>query len=274
MEAAGIVSENRYPVKTGHRDYLSYSALSLFQSCPLRYYFRYIAGLQERTVSASLVFGSAMHRAVQHHFEQLLAGGPPPDLDTLLTVYQDAWRARDLQAVRFDNGTTLDSLGRLADRLLRTFQRSDFAHPQGHILAIEEEFRDRLIPGGPDLLARVDLVIDTEDALVVSDFKTARTQWSWGQVHESATQLLLYSELVKPLANGKPLRLEFAVLTKTKVPALTIHPVEVDDHQVERMKRLFERVWRAIQAGHFYPSPSHLNCPTCPFREPCRAWKG
>src|SRR5207244_1705392 len=123
MEAR-IISENRHALKTGGRDYLSYSALSLFQTCPLRYFFRYVAGLQERTVSASLVFGSAMHRAVQHHFEQLLAGGPPPDLDKLLTVHQDAWRARDIQAVRFDNGTTLDSLGRLADRLLRTFQRS------------------------------------------------------------------------------------------------------------------------------------------------------
>jgi putative RecB family exonuclease len=261
-------------LKTGHRDHLSYSAINLFVSCPLRYYFKYSAGLQERTVSASLVFGSAMHRVVQYHFEQLLAGCPAPDLDTLLAVYQDAWRSRGLQTVRFENGSTIDSLGRLADRLLRTFQRSNFAHPQGHILAIEEEFRDKIIPGGPDLLARVDLVVDTPDALVVSDFKTARSQWSWGQVNESAAQLLLYSEMVKPLADGKPLRLEFAVLTKTKVPNLTIHPVEIDSHQVERMKRLFERVWRAIQAGHFYPSPSHLNCPTCPFREPCRDWKG
>jgi CRISPR/Cas system-associated exonuclease Cas4 (RecB family) len=273
MEAARIASEN-HPLKTIHRDYLSYSAISLFVNCPLRYYFKYVAGLRERTVSASLVFGSAMHRAIQYHFEQLMAGCSAPDLDTLLAIYQDGWRARDLRDVRFDNGTTIDSLGRLADHLLQTFQRSDFAHPEGHILAIEEEFRDKLIPGAPDLLARVDLVVDTGDTLVVSDFKTARSKWSWGQVQESAIQLLLYSELVKQLADGKPLRLEFAVLTKTKVPALTIHPVEIDSHRVERMKRLFERVWRAIQAGHFYPNPSHLSCPSCPFREPCQDWKG
>jgi CRISPR/Cas system-associated exonuclease Cas4 (RecB family) len=33
-------------------------------------------------------------------------------------------------------------------------------------------------------------------------------------------------------------------------------------------------VWRAIQAGQFFPSPSPLNCHSCPYREPCRAWSG
>lgn len=41
------------------RDYLSYSAITTYQGCPLRYYFRYIAGLPERIVSSNLVFGAA-----------------------------------------------------------------------------------------------------------------------------------------------------------------------------------------------------------------------
>ncbi|MBA4015746.1 MAG: hypothetical protein C0483_01015 [Pirellula sp.] len=46
--------------------------MTTYQGCPLRYYFRYIAGLQERTVSASLIFGSAIHCAVEHHFNELM----------------------------------------------------------------------------------------------------------------------------------------------------------------------------------------------------------
>jgi CRISPR/Cas system-associated exonuclease Cas4 (RecB family) len=69
-------------------------------------------------------------------------------------------------------------------------------------------------------------------------------------------------------------RLAFAVLSKTKAPELVLHPVEADAQQVERAKRVVERVWQAIQGGHFYPNPSPLNCPTCPYREPCRAWTG
>ena len=51
------------------RDYISYSAISTYQLCPLRYYFHYIVGLPERTVSASLVFGSAIHRAGRTSFQ-------------------------------------------------------------------------------------------------------------------------------------------------------------------------------------------------------------
>jgi RecB family exonuclease len=73
------------------RDYVSWSAISLYQSCPLRYYFRYIAGLPERTVSASLVFGAAIHRAVEHHFNELLAGNEPPNIEALVGEYDRHW---------------------------------------------------------------------------------------------------------------------------------------------------------------------------------------
>ncbi len=33
-----------------------------------------------------------------------------------------------------------------------------------------------------------------------------------------------------------------------------------------------ERVWNGIDSNLFYPSPSALNCPTCPFRRQCDAW--
>ena len=92
------------------------------------------------------------------------------------------------------------------------------------------------------------------------------------KVEEAAPQLLLYSELARTLADDKPMRLSFAVLTKTQSPVLSVHDVPVDPQQIERTKRIVERVWHAIEAGYFYPAPSPLQCPTCPYREPCRAW--
>lgn len=73
-----------------NRDYISYSAISTYQTCPLKFFFRYVQQLPEETVAASLVFGSAIHSAVEFHFNELMAGNPQPDLDTLLYVYQDA----------------------------------------------------------------------------------------------------------------------------------------------------------------------------------------
>jgi putative RecB family exonuclease len=255
-------------------EHLSYSAVSLFQSCPLRFYFRYVEKLPERVVSASLVFGSAMHAAVQFHFEELLIGNGPPDIDMLMGVFEHSWQAHDGQAIRFGKGENAQSLASLAERLLRHFQASAFARPVGRVIGIEEHLRGELIPGVPELLARVDLLVETDEALLLSDFKTARSDWSEDHVADAASQLLIYSELAKKLTDGKPLRLAFAVLTKRKFPELTIHPVPLDPKQVHRTKRVVERVWRSIEAGLFFPRPSPMSCPSCPYREPCRAWTG
>jgi CRISPR/Cas system-associated exonuclease Cas4 (RecB family) len=260
--------------KPGKRDYLSYSAVSLFQSCPLRYFFRYILGLPEKIISSSLVLGACIHASVQFHFEQLLSGRPAPDLDALLDVYQHTWQTYQGRTIQFPKGENRDSLGRLADRMLRSFRQSTFAHPEGTILGIEEELKGVLVPGLPRLLGRLDLAVDTPDELVITDFKTTKSAWNQSHVEEAAPQLLLYSELAKPLANGKRIRLAFAILTKARFPELTLHPVALDPHQIERTKKVVERVWRAIQSGHFYPNPSPINCPGCPYREPCQKWKG
>jgi putative RecB family exonuclease len=259
----------------GTTDHISFSSLSLYAACPLRYAFKYAEGLPEETVGSSLVLGSAVHSGLQHHFEELLAGNPAPGLDTLLEVFWDSWQSQsENRQIRFGKGEDINDIGRMADRMFRAFQRSDFSRPTGRIIAVEEELRGELIPGVPELLARVDLIVETDSHFTVTDFKTARTNWSADQVTDSAGQLLLYSELVKHLAGGKPIRLGFAVLTKSKMPELIIHPVSLDVRQVERIKRIAARIWWAIKAGHFYPAPSPLQCPTCPFRKRCRAWNG
>jgi RecB family exonuclease len=256
------------------RDYLSFSAVSTLQRCSLQYFFRYVLGLPEETVSSSLVLGSAIHAALQYHFEQLLQGASPPSLDVLLDVFNDTWEARGGERAVFAKSEDRDSVGRLADRMLRAFQGSDLARPQGNVIAIEEELWGALIDGLPDLLARVDLVVDEDNCLRLTDFKTARSSWTQDHVEESASQLLLYHELARELADGRPIKTSFAVLTKTKTPDVAVYPVEVDQHQIERTKKIIERAWRVIQSGNFLPSPSPLHCPTCPFREPCRAWTG
>jgi putative RecB family exonuclease len=256
------------------RTYLSYSAISTYQACPLRFFFRYMMGLPEETVSASLVFGSAVHAAVQFHFENLLAGNTASGLDALLGVFHDAWHAHEQPTIQFGKREGFDTYCRLADSTLRAFLATDWAFPKGRILGVEEELRGDVVPGCPELLGRVDLVVDHGDYVELTDFKTSRNGWSDSHVQEAAPQVLLYGELARPLADGKPLRLSFAVMTKTQTPSLSVHHVDANPQIVDRTKAVVKRVWNAIAAGHFYPSPSALNCAGCPFREPCQRWLG
>jgi hypothetical protein len=69
-------------------------------------------------------------------------------------------------------------------------------------------------------------------------------------------------------------RLEFIVLTKTRVPELATHEVAADRHAIERTRAVVARVWDAMQNGVVCPNSSPLQCPTCPFRRECDVWGG
>ena len=256
------------------RDHISHSSLQMYRQCPLKFYFKYVAALPEATVPSTYVFGTAVHAALELHFNKLLAGDGAPNLDALLGAFQESWEARPSESIKYSKSETRDGLGRLADRLLRAFLLSDFARPTGRIIGIEEEFRGSIIPGAPPLLARLDLLTETDDAITVTDFKTARSAWSNQQAEDSGSQLLLYGELVRRLLPHKPLRLEFIVVAKTKEISIARHTVALNQHSLARTIRIAERVWRAIEAQHFYPNPSAMSCPSCPFRDPCRRWTG
>ncbi len=258
-----------------HRDYISFSAIGTYQQCPLRYYFKYVAGLPEKFTTASLAVGGAIHHAVEYHFNQLMAGDEPPSRDELLSAFWEGWQSRcSNTAIRFGKHENLDVIGETADRVIEAFRASDFARPDGRLLGVEEELREPLIPGLPDILGRIDLIVETADALKIIDLKTARSRWSAGQAERAGEQLLLYAALAKDLVPGKPIQLEFAVITKAKAPTLECFGVSLNQPRIERTKRVMRSVWSAIESGHFYPVPSPQACPGCSFRNECAAWSG
>lgn len=256
------------------RDYVSFSALSLFQRCSLRYHFRYVAQLPEESIAASLVFGRAIHRAIEYHFKELLAGNAPPDLDVLLAEFDSGWDETPAEQIAFPKTASRKDLTQLATRMLAAFRDSDVSQPRGHILGIEEELRGRVIKDAPDLLARLDLLREVDGTLIVSDFKTSRSAWSDENAADAAGQLQLYSLLVSQRFPGLKIRLEFVVLSKAKKVVITRHDIAFDAAQIERTKRIAQRVWQAIKAGSYFPSPSPLNCGTCPYQTACRNWAG
>ena len=257
------------------RDYISYSQLKLFQTCPLRWYFEYVEGLPPEVVGSSLVFGGAIHAAIEHFYRAQMAGDPPPASADLLASFDAAWSADAVAPIAYGDADAAALRG-LAENMLTAFLESDLSEPGGEVIGIEEELHSPIALGLPDLLARVDLMVATDDALVIRDFKTARSRWGATQRADSAGQLLLYGELARPLADalGLTVRLEFLVVTKTKSPVIERHPVKSDSDRMARMRLALQRIWSAMQAGHIYPNPSRLNCATCPHQTACRDWRG
>ena len=86
--------------------------------------------------------------------------------------------------------------------------------------------------------------------------------------------MLLYASLVRQLVSPQPLRLQFVVVTKAKSPVVQAFDVAFSNERLERTKSVVASVWSAIQAGHFYPAPSPIQCGGCGYRNRCAAWRG
>lgn len=204
--------------------------------------------------------------------------------EALLSAYHDSWRRQLEKAreqagadvpVQFSKNQDADTLHELAARMLTAFLASPLANPKGVIVGIEEELRVVLDPELPDLLAKVDLVTQTDGSLHVVDFKTSRSRWNDEKAKESADQLVLYAATVEKMSKslGLPVRLHFAVLTKHKTPVVQQLPVATDPSRVQMLRESVGQVWQAIQSRNFYPSPSPMNCTTCPFRSRCPVFR-
>lgn len=228
------------------RDYISWSALSTFRTCPLKYKFRYIDGLPEESVSSALVFGTGIHTAIEQHFQALFAGDEQPDVEKLMFAYRSAWLPHEPDAISFGSKETRESLDDLASRMITAFLASPMANVQGRVLGVEEEIRGTLVDGVPDLYGRVDLLTEDADMLTITDIKTSRSRWSPEQVEDSGEQLLLYSKLASEIAPGKKITTRFLVLTKTKDPVIEEHIREIAPTRVRRTIAGVERVWRAM----------------------------
>lgn len=259
------------------RPYLSYSQVTTYQSCPLKWYFQYVAHRPHERVGSGLVFGSAIHSAVESHYRAMMAGEDRPDVDQLMNEFDASWNLEARAPIAFGKGESPESLRELAHNILVAFHESEWSNDKGTILGVEEEIRGTRSREIPDLLARLDLVMLQDDRLVIRDFKTSRSAWTSEKAEESAAQLRLYGDLASDLAESmgvQDVALEFVVVTKTRTPRIERHAVEPKKDQVDRLYRTMECIWRSMRAGHVYPVPSAMNCGMCPFQRACREWEG
>lgn len=256
------------------RDHLSWSAITCYRTCPLKYYFRYVVRLPEEAVSHSLLFGGAIHRALARYFTACLQGAGLPGLDNLLEEYQLHWLEQAPSGKRSEENDSRTSLLQMARRMLAAFLASPLARPSGQILGVEEKLSGQLLQAAPPWVGVVDLLLLSDRELILIDWKTSRGRWSELQLAEAEEQLLLYAELARELVPSKRVRLQPVVLTKAKAPIIESYSLSVDPLRLQRTKSWIAAIWRALKEEHFFPAPSALACSGCSFRDPCRAWSG
>jgi len=258
------------------KDHLSYSQISTYLMCPLKYRFQYIDGLEWPFVPAALPFGSSIHRALAYFYEMRQQNGPctVSDLDD---IFSQSWKsATENKSLSFNRNESIESLDETGRKMLQVFHET--VQPM-RVIAVEEKFQvEPFDPATGEVLGMpfygaIDLIEEDRDGtIVVVDHKTAARRYSDLQVSQNL-QLSIYTLAVKQrgLTNGNEVLTRLDVLLKNKHPDLVTYHTVRSDNDLSRLFKLTSQVKTAIETDVFYPNPGY-QCSGCPFQDACSKW--
>jgi DNA helicase-2/ATP-dependent DNA helicase PcrA len=235
--------------------YLSYSQLDVFQSCPLKYKYRYILRVPSKPHHA-LTFGISVHEAL-HYFHQLELKGFQPKWDDLELFYKNNFRkegyeSKKHKAKRYQQGKK---------QLKKYFceYKNIFT---GKPAKLEQSFRLKILD--IPLIGKIDRIDKLPDgSYELVDYKTgsAKTQ---SQVDKDA-QLTLYAMAAKWSLGLETNKLSLFFLDGCKKISTSR-----SDKQLKSKFAQIQKVYKQIKKSKFGPKANFpMPCKYCEYSQIC-----
>lgn len=250
---------------------VSASRLSLFHSCRLRFFFRYVLTLT-RPKAAALHLGATVHQVLRA-WNRSRWQGTPRSLASMYALYEEAWIMGEAEApVAWENLADMEQQKQTGWRLLETFFRETelltTGKPEGVEVPVEADLASH---GLPRLVGVLDLVQDGR----LIDFKTVgQTPSPEKAALLHGLQVAAYSLLYRENTGREEAAVELHHLVKLKQPRLVVIELPLaSEAQFSRLYRLIESYVRGLERQDFVPAPG-LQCITCEFLHECKAWAG
>ncbi len=231
---------------------LSYTQISLYQSCPLLYKLQYIDGLKPKD-KWYFSFGKTMHLCAEHFFRVKVP--PPPSLDELLRFYEEKWLSDGYESA--EDEARYRAYGREILSKFWEVQIADFRVP----VAVERMFYIDI--EGVKLRGYFDRVDKLNSGgLSIVDYKTNQELFTKDAL-ENDLQLTLYQ-----LAAEQTWQLPVDRLTLYHLRSNTPCSCQPRGRaQLDEARQLVLEVARNIGEGRF-PATENQYCP-CDFPEHC-----
>jgi DNA helicase-2/ATP-dependent DNA helicase PcrA len=205
----------------------------------------------------AIVYGHAVHEAVQRLFEARLAGRPC-SADDLVAAFRGAWISEGFLSRAHE-----DERLREGEAMLRRFHAEQERQPW-RPTAVEEEFAFALERNR--VQGRYDLVIAEGELVTVVDFKTGdvRDQKAAEKRAAESLQLDIYALAQLKTRGRLPDRVELRFLESGLAAGRRPTLAEAET-TAERIRAAAT----AIRRREFPPRPTWLACSQCAFREIC-----
>lgn len=242
---APITSSEETPARgKKHGPHFSNSQRNCYQTCPRKYYLKYVKKLP-LPGEAHLSVGSATHKSAELGYLAKMKSGREEPLSFKQDVFVKSFRSELARGVIFKEKDTQASLEAQGLELVRIHHENISAVTTP--LAVEEEVVYH-IPGiDVPILLYIDLICaqgGDPDLPEIRDLKTAKAKYDEKAAYTDF-QLALYSAAMK-----NP-RVGFDVLTKTKKPDYQRLSGVISDRYRDHVLQVFREVYGAIKAGIF-----------------------
>lgn len=226
---------------------LSYTAISTYQQCSLKYKFKYVDRLPAKP-SPYLSFGSSIHAALEYFYKN--KGG-------LLKGLKLNWQRGGYESIEQEKEFLVKG-----EEILKSFYKEHF-DPLKMPIALEQRFSVSL--GCVELSGVIDRVDALDRGYEVIDYKTSKRLPSPKKL-ENDLQLPIYAMAVEEIYGQLPEKLSFYYLVPNKVISLSKTGAEID-----KTRQIVLKIADYINAGRFVPYKNYL-CPWCDYQDICTSY--
>jgi ATP-dependent DNA helicase UvrD/PcrA len=235
---------------------VSHRQVDDYETCPLKYHYIHILRVPLRQ-HHSVVYGSALHKAVEFYLRRRAAGNFTP-LEDFLRAFDDAWRnegflTRAHEEQRKRAGT---------EALVRFYHEEEASGQKPG--AVEQEFGFSL--GPTRVRGRFDRVDETPDGVAIVDYKSSDVteQRNADKRARESLQLKIYALAQQAMTGRLPVRVELRFLESGLVG--TYRPTGADLTEATLSIRAAAA---GIRARRFEPTPGYQTCRYCPYNQVC-----
>lgn len=250
-------------------DSISASRLNLWNSCRLKFWFRYVEQIR-KPITPALHVGSVVHAVLQ---AWNLARWRKEDsgLDAMRSVFEESWSPQENdRPVEWEEGeesTQKTAAWSLLDAYLRNSPIPHDERPEAVEVRVESDMREM---GLPKLVGVIDLV---RAGGRIVDFKTtSQTPTPERSAFLNEIQTSMYALLYREATGKKEGGIEIHHLVKLKTPKIVVVPLgPMTDLAETRLLRLIKNHVDGLMRRDIVPAPSFA-CAGCEFFQDCRKW--
>jgi len=245
---------SRHPI-----NFLSYSQIDTFNTCPLQYKFRYIQKIPVPS-GAAASFGESMHRALRDFYQEIKDGQKLKKTD-LFNLLEINWLPEGYTSRAHE-----EKMKKQGKKMLSLFYKG--VDPKLVPKDLEQPFMIKVSPqlriGG-----RIDRVDEKGKKLEIIDYKTGRVL-DQKQIDKSL-QMTVYAlaAVDKGIYSRRP---EDVVLSFYFLNTGEKKSTRRTEKELNRAKKELLEKAREIEKSSFEPTPG-VWCDFCDFKLLCEAWK-